>query len=192
PDALLAQCANAGLRLIAELDLTRFALNHPLVEAHPHAFALRRTGRRDGPIDSRAPQSIAGEARARPRSPETVELLREPLSNALAAMVERGVGGFRLASADRVPADFIEHLVTSLRSRAPDVVFLAGAPDLSRPQARALAGAGFDALISSFAWWDLRAPWLIEEYEELRPVAPLLSEISSQALVRADTPGVLR
>jgi len=190
-DALVAKCRDAGLRLIVDMDLSRFALDHPIVTSHPDAFAVRRSGTREGAIDPRAPLIIAGEARARLRSRETADLLRQPLVEALAAMVTRGVGGFCLSGADRMASSFVGELIAAVRARAADVLFIAGSPDLSRPQARALAGAGLDALVSSFAWWDLRASWLVEEYEELRHVAPLIAEIRAASLARADDPALV-
>jgi len=191
PDTLLARCKDAGLSLLIEADVGRFSLDHPLVTSHPEAFAIRRSGTREGPIDPRAPLTIGGEARARLRSAETAELLLEPLADALIRLAERGVGGFRLAGTERMAPRFIADLIAAVRGSAADVQFIAGAPDLSRPQARALAGAGLSALVSSFGWWDLRAPWLIEEYEELRPIAPLISEVGAETVARADDPALL-
>ena len=42
-------------------------------------------------------------------------------------------------------------------------------------ETKATAGAGFDYLFNSFAWWDLRAPWALEHYEALRIVAPSIA-----------------
>ncbi len=191
PDAALARCKDAGLRLLLDLDLSRFPLYHPLVASHPTAFAVRRSTMREGVVDPRAPLDIGGEARARLRSPEVGELLRQPIVDALTTMLEQGVSGFRLTGAGRMSPEFVSEVIDAVRMRGPGAQFIAGSPDVSRPQALALANAGLDALVSSFDWWDLRAPWLIEEYEELRHVAPLLSEIGVESLARADDPAVL-
>ena len=36
----------------------------------------------------------------------------------------------------------------------------------------ALADAGFDYLFNSVKWWDLKAPWALEQYEMFRHIAP--------------------
>ena len=36
----------------------------------------------------------------------------------------------------------------------------------------ALAGAGFDYLFNSVKWWDFESPWLLEQYEDFRHIAP--------------------
>lgn len=191
PETLLAACRSAALPLIIELDVSRFAPDDALVASHPDAFAIRRSGMREGVIDPRATLKIAGEARARLRSAETGDLLRQPIVECLSGLADRGVTGFRLAGADRMTARFVKALIADLRAHAPALQFIAGAPDLSRPQARDLAGAGLDALVSSFGWWDLRAAWLLEEYAELRPIAPLLSEVRSEDLASADDVALL-
>ncbi|MGK6325135.1 alpha-1,4-glucan--maltose-1-phosphate maltosyltransferase [Sphingomonas sp. DT-51] len=192
PDALLTRCRDARLRPILEVDLSRFSLGHSLVASYPDAFAVRRSGTLESPVDPRARLVIAGEARARLRSPETVALLRQPLTDALTGLVDRGAGGFRLIGADRNLPSFVGELIDTVRQRAPDVMFIAGTPDLSRARTLALAHAGLDAVVSSFNWWDLRAPWLVEEYRALRPIAPLLSEIRPDTLTRADDPALLQ
>ena len=38
-----------------------------------------------------------------------------------------------------------------------------------------LKGAGFDYLFNSAKWWDFRAPWLLEQYDLYRQVAPTIA-----------------
>ena len=192
PAALAGKCRDAGLTLIASVEVTRFPAAHPLVASHPECFAVRRgEGDPAASIDPRRPLHLGGEARARLRSVETGALLQQPLADALSRLVDQDVGGFLIADAGRMAPAFLRHLIADLRARTPEVLFLASAADLSRAQILSLADAGLDALISSFAWWDLRAPWLVEEREALRHVAPLLSEVPADALDTADEPARL-
>ena len=39
----------------------------------------------------------------------------------------------------------------------------------------ALRPAGFDYLFNSAKWWDFRAPWLLEQYERFRRIAPSIA-----------------
>jgi starch synthase (maltosyl-transferring) len=63
-------------------------------------------------------------------------------------------------------------MLVGLRDRSPGFVALAWTPGLKWSQIDALAGAGFDGVFSSVAWWDYRARWFVEEYDILRRVAP--------------------
>ncbi len=49
----------------------------------------------------------------------------------------------------------------------------------------ALRPAGFDYLFNSAKWWDFRAPWLLEQYERFRRIAPSIAFPESH-----DTPRV--
>ncbi|GAA0441522.1 MULTISPECIES: alpha-1,4-glucan--maltose-1-phosphate maltosyltransferase [Sphingomonas] len=191
PPALTGACAEAGLALLVALPLDRAPIDHPLLASHPEAFAIRRASAGGGPVDPRQPAQATGEARARLRTPEAAALLRPVLVERLSALLNAGVTGFRLLGADRIPPETLIGLISAVRERHPDARFISGAPDLSRPQVRALASAGLTAITSSFAWWDLRAPWLVEEYEELRGQAPLLAEVSAPTSGDADAPSAL-
>ena len=39
-------------------------------------------------------------------------------------------------------------------------------------EVEALAGAGFDYLFNSVKWWDFESPWLLDQYEQFRHIAP--------------------
>ncbi|MBB3911763.1 alpha-1,4-glucan--maltose-1-phosphate maltosyltransferase [Sphingomonas desiccabilis] len=191
PPPLPAACAEAGLALLVALSLDRAPIDHPLLASHPEAFAIRRAGAGDGPVDPRQPARASGEARARLRTPEAAALLLPVLVKRLSALVDAGIAGFRLLGADRIPPETLIGLISAVRERHPGTGFISGAPDLTRPQVRALAPAGLSAITSSFAWWDLRAPWLVEEYEELRAQAPLLAEVSAATTGNADAPAAV-
>jgi starch synthase (maltosyl-transferring) len=60
-------------------------------------------------------------------------------------------------------------------------LFILDTPGVSWNDLTHFKGAGFDYCISSLPWWDLRAPWLGEEYAALRSVAPVIA--------MADVPG---
>jgi starch synthase (maltosyl-transferring) len=55
--------------------------------------------------------------------------------------------------------------------RAPDVAVLAGVPGHARDALVQLEAAGFDGVFSSARWWDLRAPWFVDEHWLLRRIA---------------------
>ncbi|MGE0714943.1 MAG: alpha-1,4-glucan--maltose-1-phosphate maltosyltransferase [Alphaproteobacteria bacterium] len=96
-------------------------------------------------------------------------------AGALASLSRAGVVGFRCLAPDRRTAADWAHLMAATRLQSRDCLFLAWTPGLSREAMRALAGAGFDAVFASTAWWDGRAGWFAEEHEALRMVAPVIS-----------------
>ncbi len=166
-----------GVAIYREVDLARFPLDHPLVVSHPEAFTIRRESA-EAVIDPRRPMPAAGEALARLRNAETAEIVIAPIAESLARLVDRGVTGFRLLEPQRLAPE----LIAALRARLPGIRLIAGPLAGDRNRARALAEA-LDHLVSSFAWWDYRASWLVEEREGLRGAAPLLAELRPDASI---------
>ncbi|MDP1875272.1 maltotransferase domain-containing protein [Phenylobacterium sp.] len=169
-------CKARGLRLMMDLDLTRFDAAHPLVVAHPDAFTLRREAPEGRPVDPRAPSPPQGMAMARLRHAASCELILDWVLSRAETWTQSGLDGFRLLRADQAEPELWTRLIARLRSGRPDLTFVADTTGISRSEAVALSPCGFDALISSVAWWDGRAPWLAEEHEDLRPIAPLLAQ----------------
>ena len=176
PDLLLAEARNSGLRVFAELDISRFPIDHPLVEAHPALFALRRSGRGSTPIDPRQPSPADGTAQARLGQSEA-DVLLGAIEVALLGLVDAGLRGFRFSGIDRMRPDLLERLLHTLKRREPGLVMIADVGGLPRAEAAARAALGFDCLVSSFGWWDLRSAWLIEETEALRGSTRLVAEL---------------
>ncbi|MGE5270583.1 MAG: maltotransferase domain-containing protein [Thiohalocapsa sp.] len=83
-----------------------------------------------------------------------------------------GVGGFRCRGVDRAPPDFWHDLVAETKSVASGVLFCAETPGLPEEAILALADCGFDYLFNNARWWDFRNPWLIEQYQRYRHIAP--------------------
>ncbi|MFF8798506.1 MULTISPECIES: maltotransferase domain-containing protein [unclassified Methylobacterium] len=86
-----------------------------------------------------------------------------------------GVRGFRCDAAYKVPPDVWRALIQAAKQREPETLFAAETLGCTFEEAQATAGAGFDYLFNSFAWWNLKAPWALEQYERLRVVAPSIA-----------------
>jgi starch synthase (maltosyl-transferring) len=179
------ECASAGLALLVDIDISDFPIAHPLVAQEPALFALRRAADRERVVDPRRRAPASGEALARLRSEDAARVLLAPIADRLLEFVAAGVRGFRLLHPERIAPDFLAALINRLRAQDGSVVVIAG-PDAPRDAARALAGSGLDAVMSSFGRWDMRAAWLVEERDDLRSVAPLLAEPRGWQLSQAD------
>ena len=176
----LSQAAGRrGLQLYLDLSLARFAAEHPLVAAHPEAFALKRSGAGEAPVDPRRPAPLAGEARARLEEPACAEPIAAFAAQALQGWAAAGVNGVRVLRPDAAAPQVWARLIEATRRAAPGFAFIAETEATPREAALALAGCGFDALTSSLPYWDGRARWFVEEYEALRHVAPLVAEVET-------------
>ncbi len=175
PDTIREACRSTGLRLIVETDLRRFPLGHPLVEAQPEDFRIQRSPDRRGPVDPRRPLPPSGEALARLYDRSSTEVI-DTLAARVGELSGEGVSGLRLLNCDRIAPKALSALLGGAR-KDRKFVTIAGPLGQRRDLAEPLAQAGIGYLVTSFAWWDLRAPWLVEETEELRAAAPLLAEV---------------
>jgi len=177
---LAQSLSTAGLGVFLDVDLGALPLEHPLVQAHPDAFAIRPITEELASIDPRRRAAASGQARMRRRTVETA-LLLDWAASTLGEAFGAGVRGVRFLS----PAGFEPAFWTALTERvgatAMEATFIAATAGLDRPSVVALDGCGFDYLTSSLAWWDARAPWLIEEYEALRRIAPLIADFGDTA-----------
>ncbi|HEX4616382.1 MAG TPA: maltotransferase domain-containing protein, partial [Stellaceae bacterium] len=83
-----------------------------------------------------------------------------------------GFGGFRCDAAYKVPAEVWRGLISDAKAADPEVVFCAENLGAPKEAVLALGGAGFDYLFNSVKWWDFESPWLLEQYEDFRHIAP--------------------
>lgn len=185
PEFVTKEARATGLQVWAEVDLTHFPIDHPLVEAHPALFAIRHMGSGDAPIDPRRTRKATGLARARLRQMEAgviVEAIAKALVPSLA-----DVGGLRLLGVDRMRPEHLTHLLQRLRDARDDIVVFADVANLPREDAVSLTRSGLDFLVSSYGWWDYRAAWFAEEAEALRGTVPIVAEVGP-GQIRVDNP----
>jgi starch synthase (maltosyl-transferring) len=183
-DAAIAGFVDAarahGLRVMMDLVVNHTARDAGLVEQHPEWY------RRDASGAIRSPSATD------PADPsnETVwtdlaELnyderpARDAMVDYFAGVVRHyaglGIAGFRCDAAYKVPAAVWAVLRRAAREVEPEAVF--AAENLGAPieAVRALRPAGFDYLFNSSKWWDFHSPWLLEQYEEFRQIAPSIA-----------------
>ena len=169
PDAAFADLAEAaaahGLALFLDFACTR-AGNGDLLAVLPECWSGNA---REG--DPRVSSAAAG---------HTVTLSDDAAADRFIAFwsghLDRwrraGISGVRCHDAGALPADIWRRLLGPARDAG--LVAVGWTPGLPRERVRDLASA-FDFVTSSTAWWDGRAPWLVDEFNALRPYARLLA-----------------
>ena len=171
---LAEQCAARGLALLLDLPIDQFAAEHPLVGQMENCFSLCRDSY-TLTIDPRLDVRPSGIARARFIAAECQTPLIDWWLGRMTRYAELGVAGFRIPAPGAVPPDCWRRLIPVLRNRSEPPIFIASTYGMSRDAVRQLDGCGFDYLQSSLPWWDFRSSWLVEEYEVLRLIAPLIA-----------------
>jgi starch synthase (maltosyl-transferring) len=160
-----------GLRLWLDLTIDQVAADAGIRQQQPLWFT---SGDFAGPTTPwRAPQRH-DVAYARLDQTDIAEAMGTWWLDRLGRLTQAGIAGFRCLAPHRTPASFWRRAIEALKQHA-ECRFLAWTPAIERPLLPRLAGVGFDQVCCSLGWWDGRAHWLVEEYEILRRIAPVLA-----------------
>jgi starch synthase (maltosyl-transferring) len=179
-ERFVSEASSLGLQVMTDLVINHTAKDARLATERPELFHRTDTGELLSPfaVDPNDPTIVTvwedlaelnydhGGAR---------EALIAYWDKYLARLQTLGVRGFRCDAAYKVPPDVWRKLIAASKERDPDCRFAAETLGCTFDEAKATAGAGFDYLFNSFAWWDLREPWALEQYEALRTVAPSIA-----------------
>ncbi len=184
PDRLLGDffhgAGEHGLEVMMDLVVNHTSRDAILASAHPgwyerdYSGALISPGAID-PADARELTVWGDLAELDYRTPESRAGLTGYWGDYLRHYIRLGVKGFRCDAAYQVPADVWAELIAAGRAEDPDLLFVAETLGASLEQVRALEQAGFDFFYNSAKWWDFQAPWLLEQYETFRRIAPSIA-----------------
>jgi starch synthase (maltosyl-transferring) len=164
------------LCVIMDLVVNHTSKDSELVARHPEWFAHDENGEIQSPFaidpaDTRR-KTVWGDLAELdydgPQRAETVAYFEEVVRHYL----ELGFGGFRCDAAYKVPAAAWRTLTAAAKAAVPDALFCAETVGAPKEAVLTLADAGFDYLYNSVKWWDFKSPWLLEQYEAFRHIAP--------------------
>jgi starch synthase (maltosyl-transferring) len=166
----------SGLLVIMDLVVNHTSRDSELVASRPHWFARDARGDIVSPhaTDPADPtqKTVWGDlAELDYRPPQRRQILAY-FQQLVRHYIGLGFGGFRCDAAYKVPAEVWRGLTDDAKALAPDVVFCAENLGAPKEAVLALADAGFDYLFNSVKWWDFESPWLLEQYEDFRRIAP--------------------
>jgi starch synthase (maltosyl-transferring) len=165
-----------GLRVIMDLVINHTSKDSELVTLHPDWFT--RDAKGDvvspgaiDPADARR-QTVWGDLAELDYRPPHQRQILGYFQQLVRHYVGLGFGGFRCDAAYKVPAEVWRGLADSAKAASPNVVFCAETLGAPKEKIFALAEAGFDYLFNSVKWWDFKSPWLFDQYEAFRHIAP--------------------
>ena len=179
-DALLAGFTVAahahGLRIIMDLVVNHTSKDSELVASRPYWFARDSHGELVSPYaidptDARR-KTVWGDLAEfdyqAPQQDQIIVYFQELVRH----YIGLGFDGFRCDVAYKVPAKVWSGLTDAAKTAAPSTVFCAETLGAPYDAVLALGNAGFDYLFNSVKWWDFESPWLLEQYEAFRHIAP--------------------
>ena len=179
-DALLrgfTEAARAqGLRVIMDLVVNHTSKDSELVARNPHWFARDARGNVVSPYatDPADPtqKTVWGDLAELDYRPPQQHQILSYFQELVRHYLGLGFGGFRCDAAYKVPAEVWRGLISDAKAADPDTMFCAENLGAPKEAVLALAGAGFDYLFNSVKWWDFESPWLLEQYDDFRHIAP--------------------
>ena len=183
-DARLAAFCDAadkhGLRVMVDLVINHAARDGRLVQEYPEWFRRHPDGeiKSPGALDPSDPHGMVtwhDLAAIDYDQPEHREAQLKFWNSLVKRYLDCGVSGFRCDAAYQVPSDLWQALITAARSAANAPVFAAETLGCPPGDSEALGPAGFDLMFNSAKWWDFREPWLLQQYQRLRAVAPSIA-----------------
>jgi starch synthase (maltosyl-transferring) len=182
-DLLSAFCSKArdlGLSVIMDLVINHTGKDSLLAGDHPEWFLHEADGslrspRAIDPADTRKVTVWGDLAEINYHNPAHHAGLVAYFGQMMAHFVDCGVRGFRCDAAYLVPPEVWSSLITQTRSKRHDATFFAETLGCRLDQVSALHSSGFDYLFNSARWWDFKSPWLLEQYNAFRSIAPSIS-----------------
>jgi len=174
------KAADFGLQVMMDLVINHTSKDALLVAEHPEWYARKPDGalKSPGAVDPDDPAKFTewGDlAEIDYHKPELLPALTEHWAEMVAHYAGLGFAGFRCDAAYQVPGQVWEGIISSTRALHPDAHFAAETLGCTPEQITALTKAGFDTLFNSSKWWDFRSPWLLEQYDILRAIAPSIA-----------------
>lgn len=86
-----------------------------------------------------------------------------------------GIRGFRCDAAYHIPSKLWSFLISLVKSKYPDVIFVAETLGCQPSELMETADAGFDIVMNSFKWWDLKADYFLRDYKDWAGKYPSLT-----------------
>jgi starch synthase (maltosyl-transferring) len=182
---MAAEAGKLGLRLMMDLVANHCAIDSELTKDHPAWFA-HEDGQIAHPFCLHDKQKVVWKDLAQfdHKTGRDPEGLYQYLVKVVEHLVDLGVTGFRCDAAYQVPETFWRRLIREIRSRHPEIAFLAETLGCSPFQTAQTAQAGFDHIFNSSKWWDFSSPWLIDQYNLTREFAKSVSFPESHDTLR--------
>ena len=176
----LAAAEEAGLSVMMDLVVNHTAKDSPLVEQHPDWYLRDEEGEVRSPlaVDPDDPEKVTVwedlaelDYAERPARAGMLAYWDELVAH----YVGLGFRGFRCDAAYQIPGEVWEELIRAARAENPKVTFFAETLGAQIDEVDQLRPAGFDYFFNSAKWWDFRADWLLEQYEQFRHLAPSIA-----------------
>jgi starch synthase (maltosyl-transferring) len=174
---MIENAENLGLSMMVDLVVNHCSTDSDLIKKHPEWFLWEKRGKVAHPfaLDDGRKVVWVDLAKFDHRNTRDKEGLFQYFFTVVKYLRELGFRGFRCDAAYQVPVSFWTRLISETKANYPDCIFFAETLGCTADQTRETAAAGFDYIFNSSKWWDFKSPWLMEQYNLTRDIAPSIS-----------------
>jgi len=172
--AVTRKAHELGLGMMTDLVINHCAIDSPLIDERPEWFMWGKRGKIAHPwcMDKGNKVVWRDLAKFDHLGGADPEGLFEFCLRIVDHLVGLGFKGFRCDAAYQVPSGIWERLIKESRAKHGELLFAAETLGCTQKQTLETAAAGFDMIFNSSKWWNMTSPWLLEQYDESRKVAP--------------------
>ncbi len=168
-----------GMKFMMDLVINHTAIDSNLTTEHPEWYIHNDDGsiRNPGTLDGTNWVTWGDLAQIDNENSSDKDNLWEYWLDMVLFYCSLGVRGFRCDAAYHVPMDLWKFIISVVKKKYPDAIFVAETLGDQCPTEVLVevAESGFDYVMSSFKWWDLRADWFIKDYRPWAGKYPSLS-----------------
>ncbi|HYA31783.1 MAG TPA: alpha-amylase family glycosyl hydrolase [Thermodesulfovibrionales bacterium] len=183
---MIKTAQDLGLRVMTDLVINHCAADSHLVTSHPRWFLREPDGRIAHPFAYEDRKKVIWKDLAQfdHRNTPDKEGLFLYFFRIVEFLIALGFRGFRCDAAYQVPGSLWKRLITETKKKYAGILFLAETLGSPPELTRKTAAAGFDYIFNSAKWWDFSSPWLMEQYNLTRNMAPSISFPESHDTMR--------
>ncbi|MGM0508618.1 MAG: alpha-amylase family glycosyl hydrolase [Fusobacteriota bacterium] len=157
-----------GMNMVMDLVINHTAIDSPLTKEHPEWYMKDENGniKKPGAMDGNEWIEWGDLAQIDNENSPKKEELWDYWLDMIMYYADLGVRGFRCDAAYHVPTELWKFLTSMVKSKYPDVIFIAETLGCQPAQLMETAEAGFDYVMNSFKWWDLKADYFLKDYKD--------------------------
>jgi starch synthase (maltosyl-transferring) len=182
---MTATARKLGFRVMVDLVINHCAHDSELLKEHPEWFMWEHGHVVHPSCDENGQRVVWGDlAKFNHRHSSERDGMVEFFFKGIKYLLDLGFDGFRCDAAYQIPRDIWERLIRKTRKINPDTMFFAETLGCTAERTRRTSEAGFDYIFNSSKWWDFYSPWLMEQYDLTREIAPSISFPESHDTIR--------
>ena len=172
----LSKAKEKGIDVFMDLVINHTAFDSPLTKEHKDWYILENGDiKKPGAWENGTFVEWGDLAQFNLEGSSDRDNLWKYLQDMCEYFIEMGFSGFRCDAAYQIPNVFWSFLISNLKAKHSEIVFLAETLGCTPVQIEALSNCGFDYIFNSSKWWNFNDPWCLEQYEMSRKFSPSVS-----------------